>query len=281
MSTSAYLSYSDPSRSPFMFSGRACFGTLNRLESSDSAASMENLEWHPSTSDQDCVNNAFDIINSFGMWKNVYWKTPIKTVAASVRENPADQIITGLMAMRDLTHEYYGMYLTNNSSPIEDQKLDFIMSNLFYYWNRMDGVYRRQNSTEGNGESSVFILKRNTDAFALHLLLNGTEQDFEGCWPQGLFGEGDNVRGYLRDSSHYIDRFRRNNPQISSNYYSMADWLHAWLETNPTKFEGKLGRLTVQQFCDRINMRASGWSNTEQVLEGLKTMFEELKDMYL
>lgn len=282
MSTSVQVSYID-GRDHFSFTRRACFGTANRISSTYRPELMQNFEWHPdvgsSQDDTASIKKAFDIINSFGMWNDVFWMTPADTVAADVRVSKADQAITGLMAMRDIVSCYYPMFL--GGEELIDKRIDMLLSWLGFYMDRYHQTRSLQQRGQDNNESSVIMIYDGMDAFALNLLINGTKEDFEGCWVQGLMGVGHNDEGYLRNGSNQLNSFRRTLHDRGALYGSMADWLRYWLSTSPPQFAGKLGRLTVNQFCDRIKLRCNGIMTPEEIRLTLRSMFEEMKDMYL
>lgn len=289
MSTTAIVSYDInenhpnlPSNwvEPFSFYRRACFGTLNCLPPSNNPAQMENVEWHPESTGG--LRNSFSLINSLGMWKDVFHITSIGSISASVRNNPADCVITGLMSMRD--HQNGGM---SSAAILGDagelsRKIGFAL----YF----SGIYRNRGYSPGRdyfnihtmdlGEGGILNLPSTTDAIALYLLVYGSKEEFQGCWAQSPFGVGPNSRGYVRNSSFESDRqaIRQSRPA----WNSLADWMKSWLLSNPEHLQGKLGRLTIRQFLERLNSRINLDDTSDRSRKDaiLLTVFEELREFY-
>lgn len=288
MSTTAMVSYQNPNQNPtpFQFVSRACFGTMNCLNTDARTDKMEVMEWHPQSGGRVGANNrhttctprkAFNFVNSFGMWKDIFHMTTINTVAADLTK-PIDAVITGFMSLRDFQETAHTHIFQNEELSL---KIEFALY--------VAGIYRARYSDRGflgiqsmgSSEGSVCSLQRNDDAVGLYLLAFGTKEQFEGCWAQEAIGQHPSTRrGYIRDSS---DSSRRNHVRnLRPGWSSLSCWLRSWLTTQPASLEGKLGRLTVHRFYDGLVARLSTEPSANEVRKAaiIAEAFEELREMY-
>lgn len=292
MSTSVLISYRDPNESgrnsPYGFSRNACFGDTNRL-GNHSTAEMDVMEWHPQmsgtvgtvgTATYKTPRKAFEFINSFGCWEGVFHMTPMRSVAAMVKENPADCIITGFMTMRDY-QECANTKIFERETDL-DPKIEFALYCAGIYKDRYAqsgrGLSLQLMQNVSYGEHGTCYLRNNDDAIGLYLLAYGSKAEFNGCWAQGIIGvDRENMQGYVRNSSDSSRReiIQRRRP----GWENMADWLRTWLRTNPEQFAGKMGRLTVSAFHQRLAARLNS-SDRNDAPAIITQMFEELRDMY-
>lgn len=287
MSTSVMVSYLDPNRrnQPFTFTRAACFGTMNRL-SGQSTSEMDVMEWHPHSRGtlnanprQTCTpRKAFNFINSFGMWKDLFHVTTINTIACDqLRTAPIDAVITGFMSMRDYQERYNTLIFSDGAL---NPKIEFALWCSGIYRNRYNSPMLNINSPD-HGEGGVCDLPSSVDALALYLLVYGTKEDFAGCWAQPIIGDNPATReGYVRNSSS--DSRRREIRQTRSSWNSLSDWMRTWLETRPEQHQSKLGRLTIRRFYDGLiaRLNAEPSANPARQAEIINNAFEELRDMY-
>jgi len=286
MSTSVQISYLDPNRrtSPFCFTRNACFGQLNRMDGY-ATDQMEVMEWHPHSAGRNnaglrdtCTpRKAFAFINSFGMWEGIFRVTSINSVAADLKENPIDAIITGFMSMRDFQERNNNFIFPDGE--LENPKIEFALWACGIYRNRYGNPFL-QHSGPAHGEGGTCHIPAGTDALALYLLVYGTKEDFQGCWAQGIFGENENAEGYVRDNSY--DSRRNAVRQRRPRWSRLSDWLTSWLAIRPEHLQGKLGRLTVQRFYNGLAARldAEPNANVARRAEIINNSFEELRELY-
>lgn len=285
MSTSVQIAKVNPNTgSMYSFSRNACFGQLNRM-GGNNLQGMEVLEWHPSQPGRTGANlrnvctprKAFNFINSFGMWKDIFRVTTMNTVAADLQQHPIDAIITGFMSMRDFQMRANG-FLFYGSTPL-DPKIEFALYSAGIYRNRYNSPFLQAGSVS-HGEGGVCGLPHDVDALALYLLVYGTAEEFRGCWAQQCFGHGPNTNGYVRDSSRDADRntIRRTLP----TWNRMSDWLSSWLRTNPEHLQDKLGRLTINRFYNGLSARltAEPSADDDRKVAIITNAFEELRELY-
>lgn len=279
MSTSFTATYADPAgiraSHPVVVSRAACFGTFNRYTQSN-RETLEVMEFHPESANngRKTAKECLAFINSLSPWKNVFRLTSIGSIAADIRNHPADKIITGFMAMRNYNYGYYtGLSPSDTRSQAETDARFFIadaigagIGSFGFNWG---------GDRDSSDEGSMCNLRREDDAYGLYLLAFGTEEECQAMFVQNpLFSDGHNTNGYLRGSSNGFDSFRRSLPANQRSVYNqMSNWLRAFLRSDAAVASGKLGRLTVQQFRERHVSRGSS-------AETYFDMLEELKDLY-
>lgn len=279
MSTSFTATYADPAsvgrNQPVVVSRGACFGTFNR-HSQSHRETLEVMEFHPESANngRKSAKECLAFINCLSPWKNVFRLTSIGSIAADIRNHPADKIITGFMAMRNYNYGYYtGLSPSATRNQTETDARFFIadaigagIGTFGFNWGNDRGA---------SDEGSMCNLRSEDDAYGLYLLAFGTEEECQSMFVQNpLFSDGPNTYGYLRGSSDLFDTLRRTLPVNQRSVYNqMSNWLRAYLRSDAAAASGKLGRLTVQQFKDRHVSRGSS-------AETYFDMLEELKDLY-
>lgn len=286
MSTSVMVSFLN-GRNHYGFSRNACFGEMNRQPAS-STPNMEVMEWHPTSagsanqSDPYAVKSprkALEFIDSFGMWEDIFHLTTINTVAGDLANNPADALITGFMSMRDYAESGRTLLFSSDNVTL-DAKIEFALYCCGIYRERRGSVSVFTRTNPSYGEMGTCYLNSNDDAFGMYLLAFGTKEEFEGCWAQSAIGRGsETMNGYVRNNSD------ANRQRVVSTrrpgWNGLADWLRTWLRSNPEAHTSKLGRMTVQQACDRLSSRVLGDMTYEQQRDAVLDFFSELRDMYL
>lgn len=283
MATSFTAAFSEPRYgSPIVHVRRACFGSFN-CTGHEHRQFLDKMEWHPEVGNstptaKECV----DFVHSFGFWEGLFHLTSLGGVASNFDGVQADQLITAYMTARNCNTGYYNFLDGNIGSQhmpddIQRRKILFtayvigVSTNVFGQINVSSGV--------DNNESTTIVLYDTDDAYALYLMAFGTKDECQGLFVQGRMFQGLNDNGYIRNQSRNLSQLRRT---LTSNqgdaYANLADWMRAYLRGPAAENTGKLGRLTVGQFKNRMRER-SRISNANG-LEVFFSMFEELKDLY-
>lgn len=232
-----------------------------------------------------------DIMNSMSCYRDVFTITSANSVAVNLREHPADQIFTGLMLFRSILEgQYRGMdFLAEGIEDREEwlkRKRIGIALVLAGLGRDFFGGWSQRGRTNSSSESTSVAINGDMSAAAFLPLIVDSDEYTEQVWVQGMFGEGRNHNGYVRNHDlEALAAFAQAKDQDPDEYQTMSEWLQLWSNCHGHKREAidnKLENITVQNFTARLIQRTgpSSGLTTEEVGNTISSLFSELVEYY-
>lgn len=232
-----------------------------------------------------------DIMNSMSCYRDVFTITSANSVAVNLREHPADQIFTGLMLFRSILEgQYRGMdFLAEGIEDREEwlkRKRIGIALVLAGLGRDFFGGWSQRGRANSSSESTSVAINGDMSAAAFLPLIVDSDEYTNQVWVQGMFGEGRNHNGYVRNHDlEALTAFAQAKDQDPDKYQTMSEWLQLWSNCHGHKREAidnKLENITVQNFTARLIQRTglSSGLTTEEVGNTISSLFSELVEYY-
>lgn len=291
------------------FLDRGCFGVHNHLrdfnakDHTGSVASprivlgtltdqMEVLDFWPHVYNQSSIESIpdwVDVYNSMSCYKDMFTYTSAGSVSVNLRNNPADKVFTGLMAIRDSIYGYLNGLeflfegVTDREELLKRKRIAICLRlaglscDFFGRWTT--------SGRAGSSEESCAIWFHPSMGAACFLPIFDTTEEFsEEVWIQNHVGVGENIDGYVRNHDTARLRAMANHRGFRSDHYeTMSQWLYCWGITQGNKrplIDERKNNITIASFLQRVQVSTNGLNTNEERSAAVVSLFDDLKEYF-
>lgn len=291
------------------FLDRGCFGVHNHLDdflardhTGNSASprinlgtvveQMEVLDFWPHVYNQESLNSIpdwVDVFNSMSCYKDMFTYTSAGSISVNLRNNPADKVFTGLMAIRDSIYGYMNGLeflfegVTDKEELLKRKRIAQClrlagMSCDFF------GRWSTANRLGSQDESCAIWLHPSMSAASLLPIFDSSDEYSENVWIQDPVGISRNRNGYVRNHDTSLLRAMAREKGFNQNCYeTMSQWLYCWINTQGKKrpiIDERKPNITIEAFTQRVRASTERSDNNDDRSSIIVSLFEDLKEYF-